>query len=156
MRRMLVLACLLAVVAGLSVYVSAQGRAMAAHVRGLGREFHLPLIDLALPAVKAAPEPAKHEHLAALEAVVNADRRVSLHEFVVLTLVRDQIMAKDKRDKPQSKKLAELAAEAATVLYDAPSAKSRPLFVVNRGYPVEIIVTVEGWTKVRDSGLKRG
>lgn len=47
-------------------------------------------------------------------------------------------------------------AEAATVLYDAPSAKSRPLFVVNRGYPVEIIVTVEGWTKVRDSGGSMG
>lgn len=47
-------------------------------------------------------------------------------------------------------------AEAATVLYDAPSAKSRPLFVVNRGYPVEVIVTVEGWTKVRDSGGSMG
>jgi SH3-like domain-containing protein len=47
-------------------------------------------------------------------------------------------------------------AEAATVLYGAPSAKSRPLFVVNRGYPVEVIVTVEGWTKVRDSGGSMG
>ena len=43
-------------------------------------------------------------------------------------------------------------AEAATVLYDAPSAKSRALFVVSRGYPVEVIVTLEGWTKVRDAG----
>ena len=42
--------------------------------------------------------------------------------------------------------------DAATVLYDAPSAKSRPLFVVSRGYPVEVIVTLEGWTKVRDAG----
>ena len=47
-------------------------------------------------------------------------------------------------------------AEAATVLYDAPSAKSRPLFVVNRSYPVEVIVSVEGWTKVRDSGGSMG
>lgn len=43
-------------------------------------------------------------------------------------------------------------AEPATVFYDAPSAKSRPLFVVSRGYPVEVMVTLEGWTKVRDSG----
>ena len=42
--------------------------------------------------------------------------------------------------------------EAATVFYDAPSAKSRPLFVVSRGYPVEVMVSLEGWTKVRDSG----
>ena len=43
-------------------------------------------------------------------------------------------------------------ADTATVFYDAPSAKSRALFVVSRGYPVEIIVALEGWTKVRDAG----
>jgi SH3-like domain-containing protein len=42
--------------------------------------------------------------------------------------------------------------EAATVLYDAPSAKSRPLFVYGRDVPVEVLVSVEGWTKVRDAG----
>jgi SH3-like domain-containing protein len=42
--------------------------------------------------------------------------------------------------------------DAATVFYDAPSVKSRPLFVVSRGYPVEIMVTLEGWMKVRDAG----
>ena len=43
-------------------------------------------------------------------------------------------------------------ADAATVLYDAPSAKSRPLFVLGRDTPLEVIVPVEGWTKVRDVG----
>jgi SH3-like domain-containing protein len=42
--------------------------------------------------------------------------------------------------------------EPATVLYDAPSAKARPLFVYGREVPVEVLVSVEGWTKVRDSG----
>lgn len=42
-------------------------------------------------------------------------------------------------------------AENAAVLYDAPSAKSRKLYVVNRGYPLEIVVAVEGWSKVRDA-----
>jgi Zn-dependent protease with chaperone function len=94
--------------------IAAQGRAMAAHVRGLGLEFHLPLIDLALPAVKAASEPAKNEHLAALEAVVNADRRVSLHEFVVLTLVRSQLAP---RSRPaETKRIADLKKQAATLL----------------------------------------
>ena len=41
--------------------------------------------------------------------------------------------------------------EAATVLYDAPSQKSRPLFVYGRDVPVEVLVNVEGWTKVRDA-----
>lgn len=43
-------------------------------------------------------------------------------------------------------------AEPATVLYDAPSAKSRPLFVLGRDTPLEVIVPVEGWIKVRDVG----
>jgi SH3-like domain-containing protein len=43
-----------------------------------------------------------------------------------------------------------VAADAA-VLYDAPSARSNKLFVVNRGYPLEVIVTLEGWVKVRDA-----
>jgi SH3-like domain-containing protein len=42
--------------------------------------------------------------------------------------------------------------EAATVWYDAPSTKSKRLYVVNRGYPVEVLVSLERWTKVRDAG----
>jgi SH3-like domain-containing protein len=42
--------------------------------------------------------------------------------------------------------------EAPTLLYDAPSAKSKPLFVYGRDVPMEVLVTVEGWTKVRDIG----
>ena len=41
--------------------------------------------------------------------------------------------------------------ENAAVLYDGPSARSPRLYVVNRGYPLEVIVTVEGWVKVRDA-----
>ena len=41
-------------------------------------------------------------------------------------------------------------AEATTILYDAPSTRARPLFVYGRDVPVETLVTVEGWTKVRD------
>ena len=41
--------------------------------------------------------------------------------------------------------------EEAAVLYDAPSAQSKKLFVVNQGYPLEVIVAVEGWVKVRDA-----
>ena len=42
-------------------------------------------------------------------------------------------------------------AESAAVLYDAPSAKAKKLYVVNLGYPVEVVVVVEGWSKVRDA-----
>ena len=41
-------------------------------------------------------------------------------------------------------------AEPATVLYDAPSGRAKPMFVYGRDVPLEALVTVEGWTKVRD------
>lgn len=41
-------------------------------------------------------------------------------------------------------------AEAPAVLYDAPSTKSKALFVYGRDVPVEVLVTVDGWVKVRD------
>jgi SH3-like domain-containing protein len=41
-------------------------------------------------------------------------------------------------------------AEGGTVLYDAPSVKSKKLFVASRHYPVEIVVNIDNWVKVRD------
>jgi Zn-dependent protease with chaperone function len=89
-------------------------RVLAPLTRRLGLGFHLPLIDLALAALKPAPRPEKEALVAALEAVVNADRRVSLHEFAVLTLVRSQLLPKPR--PAQTKRIADLKAEAATVL----------------------------------------
>ncbi len=39
----------------------------------------------------------------------------------------------------------------AAVLYDAPSLRGRKLFVIKRDTPVELVVHLEGWAKVRDS-----
>jgi len=39
----------------------------------------------------------------------------------------------------------------AAILYDAPSAKANRLYVLGKGYPVELLVTLEGWYKVRDA-----
>jgi len=40
--------------------------------------------------------------------------------------------------------------DSAVVMYDAPSVKANKLFVASRYYPVEVIVQVDNWTKVRD------
>lgn len=37
------------------------------------------------------------------------------------------------------------------ILYDAPSQKAKPLFVIAAGTPVEVIVSLDVWSKVRDS-----
>jgi SH3-like domain-containing protein len=42
-------------------------------------------------------------------------------------------------------------ADNAAILYDAPSAKAKKLYVVGQGYPLEVVVAVEGWVKVRDA-----
>ena len=41
-------------------------------------------------------------------------------------------------------------ADDAAVLYDAPSRAATPLWVVSRHYPLEVIVKLEAWMKVRD------
>lgn len=101
-----------------------KARSSVGLVRGLSAQFHLPLIDLALPAMKAAPEAAKKDLLAALEAVVNADRRVSLHELVVLALVRDQLLPPPK--VAENRRLSQLQREATTVLALIAHAGTRP------------------------------
>jgi SH3-like domain-containing protein len=42
-------------------------------------------------------------------------------------------------------------APKAAILYDAPSVKANKLFLLGKGYPVELLVTLEGWYKVRDA-----
>jgi SH3-like domain-containing protein len=40
--------------------------------------------------------------------------------------------------------------DSAAVLYDAPSRAAKPLFVVSKHYPLEVIVNLDAWIKVRD------
>jgi SH3-like domain-containing protein len=42
--------------------------------------------------------------------------------------------------------------ERPAVLYDAPSLKADRIFVASRGYPFEVLVKLDQWTKVRDAG----
>lgn len=42
-------------------------------------------------------------------------------------------------------------AERAAVLYDAPSVRAKKLFVASQLYPVEVIVSIDHWVKVRDA-----
>jgi Zn-dependent protease with chaperone function len=77
-------------------------------------ELHLPLVDLALPALRRLETGARNELLAALEAAIRADQRVSLHEFVLLALLRHELAP-----PPPARGEARLAArraEAVTLL----------------------------------------
>lgn len=43
-----------------------------------------------------------------------------------------------------------IAVEAA-ILYDAPSVNAKKIYVISQNYPVEIVVELQGWCKIRDS-----
>jgi hypothetical protein len=75
-----------------------QARALVPLTRRLSTAFHMSVIDLAL------------------ETVINADRRVSLHEFAVLTLVRSQVAPLGRPGAYGSRRIAELQPEIAVVL----------------------------------------
>ena len=44
-----------------------------------------------------------------------------------------------------------LSLAEAAVMYDAPSQKAQPLYVIARYTPVEVVVALEAWFKVRDA-----
>jgi SH3-like domain-containing protein len=41
-------------------------------------------------------------------------------------------------------------AESGATMYDAPSVRAKRLFVASRFYPVEIVINIDNWVKVRD------
>ena len=41
-------------------------------------------------------------------------------------------------------------AETGTLMYDAPSVRAKKLFVATRNYPVEVVISIDAWAKVRD------
>jgi Zn-dependent protease with chaperone function len=68
-----------------------QGSELDSYVHGLARQHMLSLAELAVPAIKAQPQKARDAFLAELTARVEADRRVTLKEFVLLTFLRQRL-----------------------------------------------------------------
>jgi len=60
--------------------------------------------------------------------------------FIVLTALAQSAVAGDFRT----------IAENGTPMYDAPSVRAKKLFVASRLYPVEIVINIDNWVKVRD------
>jgi Zn-dependent protease with chaperone function len=90
---------------------------IAPSLRQLDRAYRLPLIALAVPALKSLEEPARDAFLAALLLVIQADERVTLSEFVLATILQWTIGPQAKRAGAVANKLrAELAPEIAPVL----------------------------------------
>ena len=80
-------------------------------IRDLGPAYYLPVVDLALPALKLAGNEAQLRLLTAVQSVIHADRRVSLFEFIVFTLLRWQFAPPRPPAPPKYRSLEEVRPE---------------------------------------------
>ena len=70
--------------------------------------------------------------------------KVGLAKFLILTLLSLGFSISANALEFRS------VAAAKAILYDAPSLEAKKLYILNAGYPVEIIVDLSDWLKVRD------
>ena len=91
-------------------------RAVAREISGIGPAYYLMVVDLALPALKLASADDQTELLLALQAVIHADRRISMFEFVLFTLVRSQFSSRTGFAAPKYSSLAQAQAEVLFML----------------------------------------
>jgi len=94
-----------------------QAKALYVYVSILARNHMLTLADLAVPAIKEQKQKTRDAFLADLAAVVEADRRVTLREFVLLTLLRQRL--REGAGQPiatQFRRVEEVAGDAHAVL----------------------------------------
>ena len=96
---------------------AARAKELYAYVGILARNHMLTLADLAVPAIKEQRQKARDAFLADLAAVVEADRRVTLREFVLLTLLRQRL--REGAGQPiatRFRRVEEVAADAQDVV----------------------------------------
>lgn len=67
-----------------------------------------------------------------------------------LRLLRLSLMAMLAGAAASAQALDYRSIAAPSILYDSPSTKGKPLYIINAGTPVESVVAMEGWAKVRD------
>jgi Zn-dependent protease with chaperone function len=95
----------------------ATAQRLAAEGDPITAAFRLPVLDLALPALKQGSVDERRLLVAAVKQVIHADRRVTLHEFVVLTLLRHQLETRGESTKIRYRKLRAVRDEATGLLW---------------------------------------
>jgi len=97
--------------------VPAQSARFADTLKPLGARARLPVLQLVTPTLKRLPAPERDGLLERIKAVIEADRKITLGEFVLLTLCRSQIQREEKRPLPaQTRSIVAVAGEAAVLL----------------------------------------
>src|SRR2546422_2318104 len=97
--------------------VPAQSARFADALKPLGARARLPMLELVIPTLKRLPGPERDALLERIKGVIEADRKIMLGEFVLLTLCRSQIQREEKRSPAvKHRSVDAVATEAAIVL----------------------------------------
>jgi Zn-dependent protease with chaperone function len=102
---------------GSGAEVPAQSARFADALKPLGARARLPVLALVIPTLKRLPGSQRERLLEKIKAVIEADRKVTLGEFVLLALCRSQIQKEEKRSPAvKYRSIDAVATEAAVVL----------------------------------------
>ena len=104
---------------GLAESDAASITALVPAVQALGTRLRLPLVDMAIPALKPRPQPERDQILTRLEALVRADKRMTLFEFMLLHLLRDHLRHDAGRNQPVRHRSLRNVGESLRVLLSA-------------------------------------
>jgi len=97
--------------------VARQSTRFADVLKPLGARLRLPVLQLVIPTLKRLPGPGRDALLEKIKAVIEADRKITLGEFVLLTLCRSHIQKDEKRSPAvKYRSVDAVATEAAVVL----------------------------------------
>jgi len=103
--------------AALGEAAAAQALAHAQALEPLGVRVRLPLLDLALATLKTTPQAERDRLLALIKELIEADRRVTVAEFVLITLCRRHLGGEVKGAPPVKHRTVQpVSAEIAIVL----------------------------------------
>src|SRR5881396_3755666 len=102
---------------GSGAELAAQSARFAVALKPLGARARLPVLELVIPTLKRLPGPERDGLLEKIKGVIEADRKITLGEFVLLTLCRTQIQKEPKRPPAvKYRSVDAVATEAAVVL----------------------------------------
>jgi Zn-dependent protease with chaperone function len=95
----------------------ARMRELHAHAAGVARSHMLTLAELAIPAIKGQPQALRDRFVADMEAIVRADHRVTLSEFVLATFLRQRLReGAGDPIRTEFRRVEQVSAEAHAVL----------------------------------------
>ncbi|HYI86416.1 MAG TPA: M48 family metalloprotease [Burkholderiales bacterium] len=130
------------------------------YVGVLARHHMLTLADLAVPAIKEQRQKARDAFLADLTAMVEVDRRVTLREFVLLTLLRQRLReGAGQPIRTQFRNIEQIATDAHAVISlvahtsrgDTQAAFEKGAAVLKLGWQAPLGMEVLSTAKVNES-----